>query len=85
MPPAASSFFASGTPSTYSALSHSRLAATPEVTDGFAKELEIIGVGYRAEAPGNGDTLDGFVESMMVAPTLAPMGNLALFSPPTDQ
>jgi hypothetical protein len=47
-----------------------------------AKQQRIVGVeagdAGGALKPGGGETLDGFVESMMVAPALLPMGNLAL-------
>jgi hypothetical protein len=55
---------------------------TPVTLTVDSKQQRIVGVQAgdptASSAPGNGDTLDGFVESMMVAPTLAPMGNLAL-------
>lgn len=55
---------------------------TPVTLTIDSKQQRIVGVQAGdpsgALTSGEGETLDGFVESAMVAPTLAPMGNLAL-------
>ncbi len=57
-------------------------AGTPVTLTVESKQQRIVGVqaGDASGALGGagGDTIDGFVESLTVAPTLAPMGNLAL-------
>lgn len=55
---------------------------TPVTLVADAKQRRIVGVEAgdpgALVSPGQGELVDGFVESMTVGPTLAPMGNLAL-------
>lgn len=55
---------------------------TPVTLTVDAKQRRIVGVQVgdptAALGQGGGESVDGFVESVMVAPTLVPMGNLAL-------
>lgn len=63
-------------------LRQAQAEGTPVTLSVEAKQQRIVGVqagdASAALTPGGGEALDGFAESLMVAPTLAPMGNLAL-------
>ncbi|HNU11575.1 MAG TPA: hypothetical protein PKJ45_09460 [Rubrivivax sp.] len=63
-------------------LRQAQTEGTPVTLSLEPKQQRIAGVQAgdpsAALTPGDRETLDGFVESLMVAPTLAPIGNLAL-------